>query len=235
MSGTKNIRCLMHVPFEGPGVIADWAEQRSHRFEYTRIYEDPSLPEISKVDMAVVMGGPMNVFDFHIHPWMEEEIEWVGSCIRSGIPVLGICLGAQIIASSLGSEVRPGPYREIGWFNLNFLPCMGDYKICTELPPARKVFHWHGDTFDIPEEAVRIASSKAFPNQGFIYKGHVVALQFHLEVTPESVKALVMNCADELKEGPFIQTAEEILSEKKQFGPNQKLMYSFLDYLAGQT
>jgi len=203
VSTAMNIRCLMHVPFEGPGVIADWAGDRGHTMEYTRMYEDSALPDHRDVDMLVVMGGPMNVFDFHVHPWMEEEIGWVGSCIRRGIPVMGTCLG--------------------------------DYKICKELPPAVKVFHWHGDTFDIPEGAVRIASSKAFANQGFIYEGHVVALQFHLEVTPESVRSLVENCADELTEGPYIQQAGEILSEKRYFTTNQQLMYRFMDYLAGRT
>jgi len=235
VSTAMNIRCLMHVPFEGPGVIADWAGDRGHTMEYTRMYEDSALPDHRDVDMLVVMGGPMNVFDFHVHPWMEEEIGWVGSCIRRGIPVMGTCLGAQIIAAALESEVRPGPYKEIGWFDLNYLPCLGDYKICKELPPAVKVFHWHGDTFDIPEGAVRIASSKAFANQGFIYEGHVVALQFHLEVTPESVRSLVENCADELTEGPYIQQAGEILSEKRYFTTNQQLMYRFMDYLAGRT
>ncbi len=96
----------------------------------------------------------------------------------------------------------PGPHKEIGWHNLQFFPALGDYKIFKDLPTTRKVFHWHGDTFNIPEGATRIAASQAFPHQGFIYDNKVVALQFHLEVTPKSVRELVENCRDELVDGP---------------------------------
>jgi len=195
---------------------------------------DP-LPEPSRVDLLVVMGGPMDVFDYHIHPWMEEEIEWITGFIGSGKPVLGICLGAQMIAAALGSAVYPGKYKEIGWYNLQFLSSLGDYRICKDLPVTRKVFHWHGDTFPIPEGATRIASSKAFPNQGFIFQEKVVALQFHLEVTPAGVKELVENCREELVQGPYIQKEKELLSEQNSYLPNQQLMFRILDYLRGQV
>ena len=223
----------MHVPFEGPGIIADWIDEKGHHLHYTKFYEGDTLPDASKVDMLIIMGGPMDVFDFHIHPWMEDEIEWVKDFIDSGKAVLGICLGAQIIAAALGEEVYPGPHREIGWHNLRFFPSLGNYKICNDLPITRKVFHWHGDTFNIPAGATRIAGSQAFPNQGFIYDKHVVALQFHLEVSPESVKELVDNCRDELVEGPYIQSEKEILSEQSSFESNYQVLFQFLDYLSG--
>ncbi len=236
MKQSLKIRCFLHVPFEGPGIIAGWAEEHKHRLEYTRFFDGDPLPDSEEVDLLVIMGGPMNVFDFHIHPWMQEEIEWVAAFIHLGKPVIGICLGAQIIAAALGSEVYPGEYKEIGWHNLQFLPCLGDYRICTDLPPSRKVFHWHGDTFHIPEGAIRIAESGAFSNQGFIYNGRVLALQFHLEVTPEAVKELVENCRHELtSEGPWVQTEKEILGEQRFFEVNQQLMFRFMDHLAGQV
>lgn len=225
----------MHVPFEGPGIIADWARKQNHQIEYTRFFMGDPLPEPSRVDLLVVMGGPMDVFDYHIHPWMEEEIEWITGFIGLGKPVLGICLGAQMIAAALGSAVYPGKYKEIGWYNLQFLSSLGDYRICKDLPVTRKVFHWHGDTFPIPEGATRIASSKAFPNQGFIFQEKVVALQFHLEVTPAGVKELVENCREELVQGPYIQKEKELLSEQNSYLPNQQLMFRILDYLRGQV
>ncbi|MEA3463381.1 MAG: gamma-glutamyl-gamma-aminobutyrate hydrolase family protein [Bacteroidota bacterium] len=231
MSSRKSIECFMHVPFEGPGAIGDWIGEKRHSLHYTRFFEGDALPDASAVEMLVIMGGPMDVFDFHVHPWMEDEIEWVKDFITSGKPVLGICLGAQIIAAALGEEVYPGEHKEIGWYNLRFFPSLGDYKICSDLPVTRKVFHWHGDTFNIPEGATRIAGSQAFPNQGFIYANHVVALQFHLEVTPESVKELVVNCRDELVEGPYIQSEKEILSEKSTFEANHQVLFRFLAYL----
>lgn len=232
---TRDIQCFMHVPFEGPGIIARWAANNGHRMEYTRFYENDPLPDPEKTDMLVIMGGPMNVFDYHVHPWMEEEIAWISAFIKSGKPVLGVCLGAQLIAAALGAEVYPGPHREIGWFNLHCLPCLGDYMICKDLPSSRKVFHWHGDTFDIPEGAVRIAESKAFANQGFIYRGKVLALQFHLEMTPETVEGMLENCGDEISEGPFMQSAAEIRDQQDHFELNHQLMFHFLEYLIGKT
>ena len=155
------------------------------------------------------MGGPMNVGDYHTHPWMKDEIEWVAvHILKTGKAVLGICLGAQIIATALGSEVYPGKSKEIGWYEIRFLPGFGDYKICKKLPSARKVFHWHGDTFNIPEGAIRIAESKLFPNQGFIYGKRVIALQFHLEVKPSNVEDLVENCRHELIAGSIYPVRE---------------------------
>ena len=223
----------MHVPFEGPGVMADWILEKGHRLEYTRFYEEDSLPGTSEVDLLIIMGGPMNVFDFHMHTWMQEEIDWVGEFIRSGKPVLGICLGAQIVAAALGEEVYPAPEKEIGWHNLQFLPSLGEFRIFKDLPVTRKVFHWHGDTFNIPKGASRIARSQLFPNQGFIFDRRVMALQFHLEVTPEAVSGMVEHCRDELVEGTHIQTSDEILSETGYFESNQQVLFQFLDYLCG--
>lgn len=233
MAGALHIRCIMHVPFEGPGVIADWVKKQGHHLEYTRLYLGDPLPDRSEIDMLIIMGGPMNVYDFHIHSWMQEEVEWLTDYIKAAKPVMGICLGAQIIAAALGVDVHPGKHREIGWHNLQFLPSLGDYRIWKDLPAARKVLHWHGDTFPIPEGATRIASSQAFPNQGFIYKKRVMALQFHLEVTPEGVQELVEHCRDELQPGPFIQSEKEILGENKYYESNQELMFQLLDYLCG--
>ena len=232
MAEQLNIHCFMHVPFEGPGIISRWISKNNHALEFTRLFENDPLPDAATIDLLVIMGGPMNVFDFHIHPWMQEEVEWVSAFIESGKPVLGICLGAQIVAASLGAEVYPGKHKEIGWFNLHFLPCLGDYRICKDLPSTRKVFHWHGDTFHIPEGAIRIAESQVFANQGFIYNGKVLALQFHLEVTPGGVKDLVKHCSDELVNSPHIQTAKEILKEERYYKDNQELMFQFLDYLS---
>jgi len=225
----------MHVPFEGPGLIADWIREKNHSLDYTRFYEDDFLPAASEIDMLVIMGGPMDVFDFHIHPWMQDEIEWVAEFIKTRKPVLGICLGAQIIAASLGVDVCPGKEKEIGWHNLQFLPSLGDFRIWKDLPGTRKVFHWHRDTFPIPKGATCIASSQAFPNQGFIYNKQVLALQFHLEVTPQSVKDLVEHCRNELVPGPYIQTEKEIMGRSNYYETNRELLFQLLEYLGNQV
>ncbi len=231
MDKRTRMHCLLHAPFEGPGIITDWAGKKGHQLGYTRLYNGEPLPVAEGVDLLIIMGGPMNVYDFHVYPWMEDETAWVASLISSGKPVLGICLGAQIITVALEAGVFPGKHKEIGWHNLQFLPSLGNFKICNDLPPTRKVFHWHGDSFDIPEGAVRIASSKAYSNQGYIFRDRVVALQFHLEVTPANVMDMANNCRDELVPGPHIQTQDQILTERIDYKANQQVMFRFLDYL----
>lgn len=221
----------MHVPFEEPGLITDWVEREACHLKYTRLYNNDTLPDPDTVDMLIIMGGPMNVLDFHIHPWMKDEVDWVSNFLGSGKAILGICLGAQIIATALGSDVYPGKEKEIGWHSIRFLPGLGEFKICKKLPSARKVFHWHGDTFDIPKGAIRIAESNLFPNQGFIYEKRVIALQFHLEVGPKNVEDLVENCRDELLPGPYIQNEKELRDETRFIDENRVLLFNILDYL----
>lgn len=226
-----NIHCFQHVEFEGPGMINDWVESKKQKLHFTHFHKGDPLPDLNSVDLLIVMGGPMDVYDYHIHSWMEDEIAFVKQCIENNTPVLGICLGAQIVAAALGSEVYPGKEKEIGWFPVTFLPAAGDFKIWSEHPGTRMVFHWHGDTFDIPEGAIRIARSNAFQNQGFIYNNRVMAFQFHLEVTPELVKGLTKHCGDELIQGKYIQDARTIINQKDYYSTNHKQIYQVLDYL----
>ncbi|MGW8316373.1 MAG: type 1 glutamine amidotransferase [Bacteroidales bacterium] len=234
MKESFRIHCFMHVPFEGPGVIADWAAKKGYPMEYTRFYDGDPLPDVKKVELLILMGGPMDVIDEQVNPWMAGEIDWIREYLEKGQPVLGICLGAQLIARALGADVYPGREKEIGWHNLQFLSALGSFRIWEELPNVHKVFHWHGDTFSIPERATLIASSRAFPNQGFIYRNKVIALQFHLEVTPAGVSELLENSRHELTEGPYVQNEKEILNEKGCYSANHELMFRLLDYLSGQ-
>ncbi len=233
MPRSLRIRCFMHVPFEGPGVIADWAESEGHRLEVTRFWEGDPLPPQGETDMLVIMGGPMDAIDEGTTPWMPDELTWIREFTGTGKPVLGICLGAQLVARALGATVYSGKEKEIGWHRIRFLPAPGTFRIWPDLPPARKVFHWHGDTFTLPEGATLIASSLSFPNQGFLYGERVVALQFHLEVTPEGVRELLEHGRHELTGGPAVQTEKEILKENGCFAGNQQLMFRLLDYLSG--
>jgi len=222
----------MHVPFEGPGHIAAWAKKKGYSMRYVKIYENDPLPEDEVFDLLLIMGGPMNVYDYHIHPWMEDEVDWVRRKIEDGSKILGICLGAQIIAAAMDAEVLPGNHSEIGWHPLQFLPALGLFRIWKEHPGTRTVFHWHGDTFEIPEKAIRIAGSQAFPHQGFIYDERVLALQFHLEVTKEAVKGMVENCRDDIVPGAHVQTEKEILLTTKHIEGNNLLLEEILDWIS---
>ena len=196
---------LQHVPFEGLGYIEDWARLRGAELGCTRWFAGDTPPEPDTMDLLIVMGGPMGVHDHETYPWLADEKAFIRRTIASGRRVLGICLGAQLIADVLGAKVYTGPEKEIGWFPIR----------CTEkarnlIPDEITVFHWHGDTFTLPEGAVRIASSDACENQGFICDGRIAALQFHLETTADSMEAMIEHCGHELIDAPFIQRSEEI-------------------------
>ncbi len=194
---------LQHVPFEGLGIIENWAVSNGFEISCTRLFADEKLPDIGSFDWLVVMGGPMGIYDHEAHPWLMAEKQLIKNTIDAGKTVLGICLGAQLIADVLGAKVYPGPQKEIGWF-----PLQGSNPL---LPETLTAFHWHGDTFEIPKGATHLASSAACKNQGFIYNGRVVGLQFHLETTPQSMEALIENCGDEL---PNVDAASSRVQEE---------------------
>lgn len=221
---------LQHVPFEGPGSIASWLEGAGYETTGTRLFETAVLPDTKGLDLLVIMGGPMSVNDEDSIPWLVSEKRFIRKAVASGMPVLGICLGAQLIASAMGARVYRNAVKEIGWFPV-YGVSSGDSSVF-RFPPSEKVFHWHGETFDLPPGAVRIAGSDGCENQAFQLGRSVIGLQFHLETTPEAAQALVSNCRDELVPAKYIQTEEEILSA----GPDRyqsinRLMGSILSFL----
>jgi GMP synthase-like glutamine amidotransferase len=220
---------LQHVPFEGPGSIAGWLADREAAVTFTKFYESPFLPDPADADFLIVMGGPMSVHDTSDYPWLTEEKEFIRRVIGLGRPVLGICLGAQLIAAALGSPVYKATQKEIGWFPVIAEATAWDV---FKFPPTATVFHWHGETFDLPEGAVRLARSAACPNQAFQFGDNVIGLQFHLETTPESASLMLANCGDELVEGEFIQDAQSLVeAPAATYGAANDLMAGLLTYL----
>jgi GMP synthase-like glutamine amidotransferase len=201
------VHVLQHVPFEGLGSIASWLKDHKAEVTSTRFYENPALPPVSGIELIIVMGGPMSVNDEATLPWLRPEKQFVREAVEQGVPVLGVCLGAQLIAGALGARVYRNPRKEIGWFQIEATPGPVD---AFRFPGKCTVFHWHGETFDLPAGAVRLARSKACENQAFQIGRHVIGLQFHLETTPESAAAILDNCGDELAPGPYIQTEAEL-------------------------
>ena len=222
---------LQHVPFEGLGSIAPWLKATGYEVTCTRFFESADLPDVDAIDLLVIMGGPMSVNDEDTWPWLISEKRFVREFIDSGKPVLGICLGAQLIASALGARVFANPAKEIGWFPVHSVDA-GDSALF-RFPDAETVFHWHGETFDLPPAAIRLAKSEACENQAFQIGRSVIGLQFHLETTQESATQLVAHCGDELVPSTYVQTAEQILSVNgDRYAAINKLMGDMLAYLA---
>ena len=221
---------LQHVAFEGLGSIEPWLEAAGYEITNTRFFESVALPDLKKIGLLVVMGGPMSVNDEDKFPWLVSEKKHILEAINSGTPVLGICLGAQLIASALGAPVYRNSVKEIGWFPIQRISS-NDTSLFS-FPPSMTVFHWHGETFDLPSGAFRLAKSDGCENQAFQFGKSVIGLQFHLETTPEAARELVSHCRDELVPSRYIQTEKEILSAKPGIYKSiNQMMGSLLSYL----
>ena len=172
----------------------------------------------------------MSVNDERDFPWLVAEKSFIRDAIDSGKAVLGVCLGAQLIASALGARVYRNPVKEIGWLPITGVRCAG---ISTfGFPESVEVFHWHGETFDLPPGATRIAESRNCENQGFQYGDKVIGLQFHLETTQESAKAIVTNCRAELIPSDTVQSEAEILAASPgRYREINRLMEQVLSFL----
>lgn len=225
------VHVLQHVVFEGLGSIEEWLAERQAEISWTRFFAGESTPQEPAIDLLIILGGPMGVHDEESCPWLADEKVFVRRCIGGGIAVLGICLGAQIIANVLGGRVYANPAREIGWFPVEFHAGAADCRYFKGFPEQAEVFHWHGDTFDLPPGAVHLASSAACRNQAFFFRERVIGLQFHLETTASSAHRLIAMCGDEIVAGPFIQSAAAMISEDRRFAAINDLMHRLLDNL----
>lgn len=226
------IHYLQHVPFEGPASIESWAIERGHALSRTRFFAGEPLPELQDIDWLIIMGGPMNVYETEKYPWLVEEKQFIEQAITNGKTVVGICLGAQLIADVLGAQVTRNPHKEIGWFPLELTGQAQHATVCRSLPSSFTALHWHGDTFDLPPGAVHLAKSEACENQAFVYNEKVIGLQFHLEATRQSVQQIIEHCGDEIVEGKYIQQPEDIVEKDACFAQANQLMEQILDNLS---
>ena len=223
---------LQHVEVEGPAAVADWAAGRGFRVRIFHLHRDPTLPSLSDFDMLTVMGGPMSANDEARLGWLGPEIALVREAIAADKIVLGICLGAQIIAKALGARVYPGGTKEIGWFPVQRT---GSHSLFDGLPDSFTTFHWHGETFDLPHEATSLAKSKITETQAFAVSQRVLGLQFHMEATAQSVRALLEGAGHEIGSGVFEQLPDTIVAGLKQCANLRPLLDTVLGRLTGFT
>lgn len=174
---------FQHVPYEILGIFNPLLKQAGFRIRYVNYGRDPKArPSLDSYNGIVILGGPMNVDQVDKYPHLQIEVELIQEAVEKEIPVLGICLGAQLIAKALGAPVRKNPAKEIGWYDITPNEAGLQDPLFKHFETTRKIFQWHGDTFDIPDGAVPLASSPTCPNQAFRFGHHIYGFQFHLEV-----------------------------------------------------
>jgi len=226
------IHVFQHIFFEGAANIEAWCVEKGHVISSTKFYEDPALPELSDMDWLIIMGGPMSVYEEEKFSWLAAEKQFIKKAIQAGKTIIGICLGAQLLAEILGAKVYQNAYKEIGWFPVALTSEGQQNKLFSNFENQATVFHWHGDTFDLPREAVHLAQSKACKNQAFLYNKKILGLQFHLEMNEQSLKEMLENGASELVSAKYIQTKNEISQRQNLFATNRKMLFAILDNMA---
>jgi len=226
------ILVIKHEVFEGPARIADWAKTRGHEIREITIGID-NLPPFDSFDFLVLMGGSMSVNDEQKYDWLKPEKKFILEAINTGKYVFGVCLGAQLISNALGGKVSRNREKEIGWFPLYLTEAGRTSLFFRGMPDEFIPFHWHGETFEVPPGCERLAYSDACDNQAFSYGQKVLALQFHIEATPESAADLARECADELVPAKYVQDASQIISRQMRFDVSNRILFGVLDNLTG--
>ncbi len=224
------IHFIQHVAFESPGFLLEWAEQHAHTISFSRMYEQVNFPAVQDVDLLIIMGGPMGVYEENKYHWLKPEKEFIRKVIDNGKKVLGICLGAQLLAEVLGSKVYPNVEKEIGWWPVQTIRHEKADLLTGDLPEIFTAFHWHGDTFDLPKGAVHLFRTDICHNQGFIFNEQVAGLQFHLEATAPLIDQMLHHGRSELVIARYIEPETEIRDTAHQYlGNTNRYLNSFVN------
>lgn len=227
-----HIHFLQHVAHEGPGCIANWATEREFSTSTSLLDSGKALPKTDKFDWLIVLGGPMSVNDEHLHPWLITEKNLIKQAMQQEKIVIGICLGAQLIAHIAGSEVRANILPEIGFFPVQFNECASKDPVFSSFPKQLTSFHWHGDIFNLPENAINMASSNISPCQAFRINETIFGFQFHPEATEKSITSMLEHGQQELNPSPYIQCATEIRSLIHHTKQNNLILFEILDKIS---
>lgn len=209
---SREIYIFRHAPHEGPGYLAEFLARRGLPYRLVRIDQDDPVPSsIDGISGLVFMGGPMSVND--PLPWIPKAVQLIRQAVAAEVPVLGHCLGGQLMAKALGGAVTRNPVKEIGWLPVEVIDGPAAHTWLDGLPREFEVFHWHGETFSIPEGAARLLASRACPNQGFVLGRHL-ALQCHVEMTADMVRAWARLGAEEIAQpSASVQDAAQMTAD----------------------
>ena len=224
------VHWLQHADHEELGCIAPWLAARGDEVTRTRLYAGEALPRLDEFDWLIVMGGPMNIYEYGAHPWLRAEKQFIGAALAADKRVLGICLGAQLIADVAGGKVTRNAHTEIGWFDVHLQPGARASAAFQDFPQSFCAFHWHGDTFAIPPGAQSLMASEACANQAYALSPRVAAIQFHLEVTAADARVWFEH--ERPAPARYVQTPDEILRDTGRFAANNRLMLKLVERLA---
>ena len=207
----------------------EWIINQQHTITYTRFFDHDSLPLHTSYDVLIVMGGPMGVHDEQQYTWLVQEKSFIAEAISLNKKILGVCLGSQLLACVLKANVYANKEKEIGFFPI--IKNNDQSGFFHHFPETAIVFHWHGDTFDLPANATLLASSEACINQAFSVGNSIVGLQFHLEVTEQIITGLLQHGMHEIVDAPYIQNPNEIISGYKHLQTCNNLLIRLLNNL----
>ena len=215
---------FQHAEGEWIGSMESWFTQKQAELTTVYLYRGESAPAITHYDWLLIMGGPMSAYDEANYPWLKEEKNIIQKAIAQNKKVLGICLGAQLIASALGATVKPNTQSEIGWFEVT-----RTNDIASWLPEHFNPLSWHGDIVELPSGAVAFAKSDATPCQGFQWGERVFALQFHLEADIGTAACFLSLESNGLPAGDFVQSEATLLNDADGVAESRLVMHRLLD------
>jgi GMP synthase (glutamine-hydrolysing) len=191
----RNAIAIRHLAFEDAGIVADVLAERGIALRYLEAGVDDLSPA-KDADLLLVLGGPIGIYEIERYPFLKDELAIIEAAVKKGTPTAGICLGSQALAAVLAAHVYPGKQKELGWDEL-ILTEEGKASPLGVLEGVR-ILNWHGDTFDLPQGATRLASTPITPNQAFAYGPKVLALQFHVELEPWNMERWLIGHTGEL-------------------------------------
>jgi GMP synthase (glutamine-hydrolysing) len=218
------VHYVMHVTFETPGIIENWARDRGYQFTGTLTSGGERLPNAADIDFLIVMGGPQSPMRTDEYPYLKDEMELVSEIIQQHKPVIGFCLGSQVIAEALAAPTQQSPNKEVGFFPVQLTEDGRRDPVLKDLPAEFEALHWHYDMPGIPLGAVLLAKSAGCPHQAFRFGDRVYGFQFHMEPTRDSTKPLLKKGADDLAPSQYTQTAEEIMAADFE-SMNRRMIY----------
>jgi len=221
---------LQHDPLDGPGALQEWADLRGHSVTICLICKGDPLPALESFDLLVSLGGPMGAYEEEKHPWLGAEKEYLRQAVAAGKKIIGLCLGCQLLADALGGKAFRHTCKEFGWQPIEPLEA-GSVWFGTD--DSFYAFQWHGDTYSLPPGAEQLARNKAAEQQAFLIEapggGKVLGLQFHLEWTEQMAREALAEPGVAPPASPFVQTAEEILSDLSLFESGKIRFFALMD------